>query len=480
MKILKNFINNRYCEPASKHYLPNTNPSTAEVYSKVPDSDERDIDAAVQAAKKAFPIWSNKSIEERNTILLRIASLLKKRKEEFAKAESIDQGKTFRLAYDIEMNRAIKNFEFFASLISTFNDSCTTLDKGGFHYSRREPIGVAGLISPWNLPLYLLTWKIAPAIACGNTAVCKPSELTPMTAYLLTEIFQEAKLPEGVCNIVFGTGRKTGDALTKHPDVPLISFTGGTKTAQAIQKNALPYYKKLSLELGGKNPSLIFDDTNLEDCLKTTIRSSFQNQGEVCLCNSRVFIQKGIYEVFSKKLVEATQKISIGDPMDESNFYGPLISQEHRRKVLSYIDIAKKEGAEILTGGKIYEAPGKFKNGYFLEPTIITKLKEDSPLMQEEIFGPVVCLHPFNTEEEAIKMANNTKYGLSASVWTKDIKRAHRVSHSIQVGTVWINSWMVRDLRVPFGGMKASGIGREGGHHSIDFYTEAKDIYVEL
>lgn len=480
MRRLKNFIDNTYCEPASKRYLPNENPSTGEVYSEIPDSDERDIDLAVQAAKKAFPLWSNASIEDRNAILLRIADLIKKRKKEFAIAESTDQGKTFRLAYDIEMNRVIKNFEFFTSLTSTFNDTGANTGKEGFHYSRREAIGVAGLISPWNLPLYLLTWKIAPALACGNTVVCKPSELTPMTAYLLTELFQEAKLPKGVCNIVFGTGQKAGDALTKHPDVPLISFTGGTETAKAIQKNALPYYKKLSLELGGKNPSLVFNDADLEDCIKTTLRSSFQNQGEICLCNSRVFVQKGIYERFLEEFLKATKNISVGDPMDEKIFYGPLINRKHMEKVLSYIDIAKKEGAEILTGGKACEVPEKFKNGYFLEPTIIASLQENSPLMQEEIFGPVVCLYPFDTEEDAIRLANNTKYGLSASVWTKDIKQAHRVAHSIEAGTVWINSWMVRDLRVPFGGMKASGIGREGGQHSIDFYTEAKDIYVKL
>ena len=480
MEKLANYINGEYVAPISGKYFENFDPSTGKVTHEIPDSDAQDIDKAVAAAKAAFPAWSEMSVDDRGKILVRIGELLAERQEEFARAESSDQGKTYRLSFDIEMPRATKNFNFFATAMLHHKDETAEIPGMALNYSRREPIGVAGLISPWNLPLYLLTWKIAPALACGNTAVCKPSELTPVTAHMLGSVMTEAGLPPGVCNIVLGTGQKAGDALTKHPDVPLVSFTGGTETAHAIMKNCQPHFKKVSLELGGKNPGIIFDDADMEDCIPTTVRSSFQNQGEICLCNSRLFVQESIYDKFMEKFLSEARNAQAGDPFAESSFLGPLVSASHRDKVRSYIDLAKKEGATIHLGGGVPKLDDKFSEGYFLEPTIISDLSPDSRLLTEEIFGPVVTISKFTDEADAIAQANSVKYGLSASVWTTNIKRAHRVAHAIKSGTVWVNTWMLRDLRVPFGGMKHSGLGREGGEHSIDFYSELKNVCVKL
>lgn len=480
MEKLANFINGDFVAPNSGEYLDNYNPATGEVYSQIPRSSASDIQDAVQAAKAAFPAWSALSTEERSQFLLKIANALEKNLKEFAMAESMDQGKTVKLAMEIEIPRAVKNFRFFATTILHHEERATDMDGIALNYTARNPLGVAALISPWNLPLYLLTWKIAPALATGNTCVCKPSELTPMTAFLLGRVLQEAGLPKGVCNIVHGLGAEAGDALTKHKDISLISFTGGTATASAIMQNAAPTFKKLSLELGGKNAALIFADADLEECLNTSVRSGFQNQGEICLCSSRILVEESIYDEFCEKYSKAVSRLTVGDPSRTDTFMGPVVSQAHMEKVLSYVEIAKSDGGEVLCGGKRAELEAPFSDGYFIQPTVIKGLDPKSKAMQEEIFGPVVCIAPFKNDEDAIQIANDVKYGLAATVWSSDSKRCHRVAQALEAGTVWVNTWMLRDLRVPFGGMKASGVGREGGKDSIDFFTEVKNICVKL
>jgi aminomuconate-semialdehyde/2-hydroxymuconate-6-semialdehyde dehydrogenase len=349
----------------------------------------------------------------------------------------------------------------------------------GMNYTLRQPIGVAGLISPWNLPLYLLTWKIAPAIAAGNSCVAKPSELTPLTANRLAELAFESGVPAGVINIVHGYGQNAGAAITAHPEVPMISFTGGTATGETVARTAAPLFKKLSLELGGKNPNIIFADADFDEAVKTSIRSSFWNQGEICLCGSRIFVERSVYDRFVEQFVEQTEKLRIGDPTDDSTDIGALISEAHKKKVSGFFQIAKDEGGRILTGGRAPErVADHLRGGFFLEPTVIVDLDSGCRTMQEEIFGPVVTITPFDTAEEAVEKANSTRYGLSASLWTSDLSRAHQVAAALDAGTVWVNSWLMRDLRVPFGGMKESGVGREGGFESLGFFTEAKNVCI--
>jgi aminomuconate-semialdehyde/2-hydroxymuconate-6-semialdehyde dehydrogenase len=453
--------------------------ATGKIVAHIADSDSADINRAVEAAQAAFPAWSKRKAEERANILYRVGDLIEKRREELATLESEDQGKPVWLAREVDIPRAVKNFRTFAGAILHHEESSMEMDGEALNYTTRTPLGVAGLISPWNLPLYLATWKIAPAIAVGNTCVVKPSELTPSTAFALREILQEAGIPPGVVNIVQGTGARAGATLTAHPHVPLISFTGGTQTAESILKATAPHFKKVGLELGGKNPNIIFDDADLERCIPTTIRSSFLNQGEICLCGSRIFVQKGIYKQFLDRFTEETKKLVVGDPASPKTFMGPLISKSHLEKVEGYIELARKLGGTIACGGTRPNVGGAFAGGFFLSPTIITDLSNDCRVTQEEIFGPVVTVVPFETETEVIAAANGTKYGLSASLWTQNVSRAHRVAQQIDSGYVWVNCWTVRDLRTPFGGMKASGIGREGGRHSVDFYTELKTICVK-
>lgn len=479
MNIL-NYINGQLVEPVGKNYLDNVNPATGEVYSHIPDSDERDVQLAVEAAEKAFPAWSVMPAKKRSDILLKICELIEKNLDKLAKAESMDNGKPVWLAKQIDIPRAAANFHFYGTGILHFASEAHPMENTVVNYTLHQPIGIAGCISPWNLPLYLFTWKIVPAIATGNCVVAKPSEITPMTAFLLSELCIEAGLPAGVLNIVHGLGPKVGSAITSHPKIPIISFTGGTKTGEEISRIAAPMFKKLSLELGGKNPNIIFADCDFEHAVATSIKSSFSNQGEICLCGSRIFIEKSIYEKFKSAFIERTKKLKTGDPDDDTNFLGAIVSKQHYVKILSYIELAKQEGGTILHGGNAVKGKGRCENGFFIEPTIIEGLQYDCRTNQEEIFGPVVTLTPFEKEEDAVMMANSTKYGLAAMVWTTNLNCAHRVASNLHSGIIWINCWLLRDLRTPFGGVKQSGIGREGGFEAFKFFTEEKNVCIKL
>jgi aminomuconate-semialdehyde/2-hydroxymuconate-6-semialdehyde dehydrogenase len=471
-KKVLNFINGEWVAPKNGRFLENKNPALGEVFSLIPDSDYQDIDLAVESASAAFKKWSMTSAEERSRCLYRLADLLEKNIDEFAKLESQDQGKPWMLAKNMDISRAILNFRFFAGAILHTENESTVMDDKSINYVIRKPVGVAGLISPWNLPLYLLTWKLAPALACGNTVVCKPSEFTSMTAAKLCELLAEAGIPAGVVNMVFGTGHDAGEALVKHPQVPLISFTGGTETGKKVIHASAEHFKKLSLELGGKNPNIIFADCEYDKMLKTTVRSSFLNQGEICLCGSRIYVQENIYDKFVQDLVNEAEALRVDDPSEKRTFMGALVSEAHLAKVNGFIRLAEQEGGKIRTGGARPKLSEKFDKGYFLAPTVITDLPESSPCIQQEIFGPVVTVSKFQTLDEVIKKANGVVYGLSATVWTSNLNTAQTLARSLDVGTVWVNTWMNRDLRVPFGGSKASGLGREGGRHSLDFYSE--------
>lgn len=479
MQKLQNFINGSYQNPVSNEFIDNFEPATGKVYSLIPDSDERDVEAAVEAAEKAFPIWSKMPVEERSKILVRLSEGIERRMDEFVQAESKDNGKPLTLAAHVDIPRAVSNFHFFATAIIHFSSESHYMEGMGLNYTIRKPMGIVGCISPWNLPLYLFSWKIAPALAAGNCVVAKPSEITPYTAFLLGEVAKEAGLPDGVLNILHGLGHKVGDAIVKHPKIKAISFTGGTKTGEYIARTAAPMFKKLSLELGGKNPVVIFADCDYDEMLKTTIRSSFANQGQICLCGSRILVERSIYDKFKKDFVEKTAKSIVSNPEDPKANLGAVVSKPHMEKILSYIELAKEEGGIVLTGGErvILDAP--YEEGYYIRPTVIEGLSYDCRTNQEEIFGPVVTIAPFDTEEEALQMANSTQYGLQTTLWTSDLQRAHRFSDDAQSGIVWVNSWLVRDLRTPFGGVKASGVGREGGLEALRFFTEPKNIFIK-
>ena len=479
MEKLSNFIDGAYCPPVNGKYLDNYEPATGRVYCLIPNSDEKDVENAVAAAENAFPHWSSLPAEKRGEILTRVSEGIRERMDEFVAAESRDNGKPLSLAASVDIPRAISNFHFFATAIEHFASESHYMEGMGLNYTIRKPIGVVGCISPWNLPLYLFSWKIAPALAAGNCVIAKPSEITPYTAYLLGKVAQEAGLPAGVLNILHGLGSSVGDAMVKHPKIKAISFTGGTKTGEYIARTAAPQFKKLSLELGGKNPTIIFGDCDFDEMIKTTIRSSFANQGQICLCGSRIFIERSIYDKFKKAFVEKVALTKVSNPKDPKANMGAVVSKPHMDKVLSYIELAKKEGGTILTGGERVILDGEFSEGYYIRPTVIEGLSYDCRTNQEEIFGPVVTITPFDTEEEVLMMANSTIYGLAATLWTSDLKRAHRMADKLQSGIVWINSWLVRDLRTPFGGVKASGVGREGGWEALRFFTEPKNVFVK-
>lgn len=480
MLYVQNYIDGELREPLTGSWLPVYEPATGAVIAMLADSAGADVDDAVRAARAAFPQWSATPAEERSRLLLRIASLIDDNLEELALLESRDNGKPVRLARSVDIPRASKNFRFFATAILHSSSEAHQSDNGALNFTLRQPIGVAGCISPWNLPLYLFTWKIAPALAAGNCVVAKPSEITPMTAGRLAELCIEAGLPSGVLNIVHGTGPQVGAAISAHPDIVAISFTGGTKTGADIARVAAPMFKKLSLELGGKNPTIVFDDADLADAMPTIVRSAFSNQGEICLCGSRIFIQRPVYDAFLRDFVARVAALRVGDPMNEDSEQGALVSAPHLEKVLSYIALAREEGGTVLCGGNRIHLEGRCAEGYFLEPTVIADLPFSCRTNQEEIFGPVVTVIPFDTEEHVLAMANSTPYGLAASVWTRDLTRAHRVAAKLESGIVWVNCWMLRDLRTPFGGVKHSGVGREGGWDALRFFTEAKNVCINL
>jgi len=480
MKTISNYIDGKLQPALSGKTLDNYEPAVGAVYGTIPDSDERDVAMAVDAAEKAFPAWSLMPAEQRARLLFKLSELIDRDMEKLVRAESIDNGKPLTLARAMDIPRASSNFYYFASAILQFSSEAHAMENTAINYTLRQPIGVVGCISPWNLPLYLFTWKIAPALAAGNCVVAKPSEITPMTAFMLSELAIEAGFPKGVLNIVHGLGPKVGAAITTHPAITAISFTGGTKTGAEIARVAAPVFKKLSLELGGKNPNIIFDDCDYDEMLTQTMRSSFANQGQICLCGSRLLVQRGIYDRFLKDFSARTKKLVVGDPLDESTQQGAIVSQAHMEKILYHIDLAQKEGGRIVTGGHPVKLSGRCTNGWFIEPTIIEGLGAQCRTNQEEIFGPVVTAMPFDTEEEALALANSTSYGLASTVWTRDLQRAHRIGGAIKSGIVWVNCWLLRDLRTPFGGVKNSGVGREGGFEALRFFTETKNVCVKI
>lgn len=467
-------------EPGGGNYFDNINPATGETFSLIPDSDGKDVEAAVQAAKKAFVQWSVTPKEKRSAILIRLSELIQKNLDRLAEAESTDNGKPVWLAKQVDIPRAVSNFHFYATAALHVHTETHSMENTALNYTLRVPAGVAGCISPWNLPLYLFSWKIAPALAAGCTVVAKPSEITPYTAFLLSALATEAGIPAGVLNIVHGYGNKAGAAIVQHPETSVISFTGGTKTGEWISKTAAPIFKKLSLELGGKNPNIIFADCEFDHAVSTSVKAAFSNQGEICLCGSRIFVEKPIYEKFINAFVAEAKKLKVGDPQKEDTRIGAIVSAGHFEKILSYIDLAKKEGGKILCGGNAVKVPGRCEKGFFIEATVIEGLPHDCRTNQEEIFGPVATLIPFEKEEEAIAMANSTPYGLAATIFTQNLSRAHRVAAQVQSGIIWINCWLLRDLRTPFGGMKQSGVGREGGFEALKFFTEEKNICIKL
>src|SRR5436309_3056134 len=476
---MRNFINGEFVEPINGRYLDNVEPAAGKPYSQVPDSDARDVDLAVAAAENGFVDWSKKPAGERSRVLLRIAELIERDLEKFARAESIDTGKPISLARSLDIPRAIANFRFFATAILHTESAAHITDAVAFNYTLRQPRGIAGLISPWNLPLYLLSWKIAPAIAVGNTAIAKPSELTPMTALLLCEIAQEAGLPNGVLNVVHGTGPNVGASITAHPKINTISFTEGTVSGRKVTEASGPLFKKVSLELGGKNPNIIFADADLEAAIAGSVRSSFANQGQICLCGSRVFVERSAYKDFVERFIEKASQLNMGDPLDEKTEQGAIVNKPQLDKIKFYVDLAQKEGGKVTLGGSAPQPPNeRCREGYFFPPTVITGLPVSCRTNREEIFGPVVTVTPFDNEEEVIAYANDCDYGLASSVWTQNLSRAHRVAEQINTGTIWVNCWLVRDLRVPFGGMKQSAVVREGGEAALRFFTEPNNVCI--
>jgi len=477
---IANYIAGSLQAPLNGKYIDNVNPATGEVYSQTPDSDIADVEEAVGAARAAFPLWSTTPAEDRFKVLNHIAQLIDDNLDALALAETNDNGKPLSLSKRVDIPRASSNFRFFATGIMHFSTESHNMEDKAINYTLRQPIGVVGCISPWNLPLYLFTWKIAPALAAGNCVVAKPSEVTPMTAYLLSRICIKAGLPPGVLNILHGTGPGCGSAIVAHPGIKAISFTGSTRAGREIAATAAPMFKKVSLELGGKNPNIIFADCDWDKMMRTTLQSSFSNQGQICLCGSRVLVEESIYEKFKTEFIARTKKLTVGDPLDDNCRQGSVVSRMHFDKVLNCITLAKGEGGTVLAGGNVIKLTGRCENGLFIEPTIIEGLGPHCRTNMEEIFGPVVTLQSFKTEDEALQLANTSDYGLSATIWTQDVSRANRVAGKVHSGIIWVNCWLLRDLRTPFGGFKNSGVGREGGWDALRFFTEPKNVCIEL
>ena len=480
---VKLFIDGNYVDAKSGKTFESVNPATGEVIAKVAEASKADVDLAVAAARKAFDEgpWPRMSVAERSAILMKLAAGIKKRIPELSELETLDTGKPIKETSHLDIPRSAYNFEFFAELIKYEGTDCNPVDDKFLNYSLREPVGVAGCISPWNFPLLLLTWKLGPALACGNTVVCKPAEFTPVTASFLGEIANEAGLPPGVLNIVQGFGPDAaGSAISEHPDIDCISFTGETTTGKIIMKAAAEGLKEVSMELGGKAAAIIFADADLDVVVAQTLRSTFLNQGEVCLASPRLLVQRPIFDEFCARYQKGAEALVFGDPMDESTTIGALVDREHYDRVVSYIEIAKSEGARLLFGGEQPKMEPPFDKGAFLKPTAFVDVHNTMRICQEEVFGPVVTIAPFDTEDEGVALANDSKYGLAATIFTRDLQRAHRVARRVRAGIVWVNCWFVRDLRTPFGGMRDSGIGREGGRLSLEFYSELKNVCIAL
>ena len=480
---VKLFIDGAYVDAVGGKTFESVNPATGDVIARVAEAGKADVDRAVAAARKAFDEgpWPRMTVAARSAILMKIAAGIKARVRELSELESLDTGKPIRESSHLDIPRSAYNFEFFAELIKHEGTDCNPVDDAFLNYTLREPVGVAGCISPWNLPLLLLTWKLAPALACGNTVVCKPAEFTPITASFLGEIANEAGLPPGVLNIVQGFGPDAaGSAITEHPDVDCLSFTGETTTGKTIMRAAAAGLKEVSMELGGKAAAVIFEDADLDVVVAQTVRSTFLNQGEVCLASPRLLVQRPIFEEFCTRYRAAAEALVFGDPLNEATTIGSLVDREHYDRVVGYIEIAKAEGARLLFGGERPDLPAPFDRGAFLKPTAFVDVNNSMRICQEEVFGPVVTIAPFDTEDEGVALANDVKYGLAATIFTRDLKRAHRVARRIRAGIVWVNCWFVRDLRTPFGGMRESGIGREGGRLSLEFYSELKNVCIAL